>query len=183
MAPQPAVPGGVCGAVVGVRRRLGEHCAARPGGAAAQVGPPTPAVCQPLPPARGVSRHAAVQGCPAGGHSASHLRNNRRLRRLHPPMGLGPGAEGKDVLRFVFDLDIPLVAGRVPFHRCAPTNADAAPWKAHTTSNAFRAACSSGRNGCCPRFCCCAQPTRLSLAGPCLSLSSAAAAPPSRRAC
>jgi hypothetical protein len=33
-------------------------------------------------------------------------------------MGLGPGAEGKDVLRFVFDLDIPLVQGRVPFHRC-----------------------------------------------------------------
>jgi hypothetical protein len=38
--------------------------------------------------------------------------------RLHPPMGLGPGAEGKDVLRFVFDLDIPLMQGRVPFHRC-----------------------------------------------------------------
>lgn len=37
--------------------------------------------------------------------------------RLQPPLGLGPGAEGKDVLRFVFDLDIPLVQGRVPFHR------------------------------------------------------------------
>lgn len=40
------------------------------------------------------------------------------LLRLIPPLGLGPGAEGKDVLRFVFDLDIPLIAGRVPFHRC-----------------------------------------------------------------
>jgi hypothetical protein len=39
------------------------------------------------------------------------------LLRLQPPLGLGPGAEGKDVLRFVFDLDIPLMAGRVPFHR------------------------------------------------------------------
>ncbi|KAI8464917.1 MAG: Ion transport protein-domain-containing protein [Monoraphidium minutum] len=39
------------------------------------------------------------------------------LLRLPPPLGLGPGAEGKDVLRFVFDLDIPLVQGRVPFHR------------------------------------------------------------------
>jgi len=41
------------------------------------------------------------------------------LLRLQPPLGLGPSAEGKDVLRFVFDLDIPLVASRVPFHRTA----------------------------------------------------------------
>ncbi len=39
------------------------------------------------------------------------------LLRLEPPMGLGGGQDGKAVLRFVFDLDIPLVAGRVPFHR------------------------------------------------------------------
>ncbi len=39
------------------------------------------------------------------------------LLRLEPPMGLGPGQDGKAVLRFVFNLDIPLVAGRVPFHR------------------------------------------------------------------
>lgn len=43
----------------------------------------------------------------------------QKQHRLHPPLGLGPGAEGRDVLRFVFDLDIPLVAGRVPFHRTA----------------------------------------------------------------
>ena len=32
-------------------------------------------------------------------------------------MGLGRMATGRDVLRFVFNLDIPLVNGRVPFHR------------------------------------------------------------------
>lgn len=37
--------------------------------------------------------------------------------RLRPPLGLGAGASSKDVLRFVFDLDIPLMNGRVPFHR------------------------------------------------------------------
>jgi hypothetical protein len=41
------------------------------------------------------------------------------LPRLSPPLGLGPQADGKDVLRFVFDLDIPLQQGRVPFHRAA----------------------------------------------------------------
>ena len=41
------------------------------------------------------------------------------LLRLAPPMGLGPGKDGRAVLRFVFDLDIPLVNGRVPFHRTA----------------------------------------------------------------
>jgi hypothetical protein len=39
--------------------------------------------------------------------------------RLSPPLGLGPGASSTDVLRFVFDLDIPLLAGRVPFQRTA----------------------------------------------------------------
>ncbi|WIA07983.1 hypothetical protein OEZ85_007455 [Tetradesmus obliquus] len=41
------------------------------------------------------------------------------LLRLSPPLGLGPGASSTDVLRFVFDLDIPLLAGRVPFQRTA----------------------------------------------------------------
>ncbi|KAK9823801.1 hypothetical protein WJX72_005586 [[Myrmecia] bisecta] len=39
------------------------------------------------------------------------------ILRLSPPLGLGPHADGKDVLRFVYDLEIPLVNGRVPFHR------------------------------------------------------------------
>jgi hypothetical protein len=38
---------------------------------------------------------------------------------LDPPLGLGPGANAKDVLRFVYDLDIPLIEGRVPFHKTA----------------------------------------------------------------
>ncbi|KAF8072369.1 NaCP60E [Scenedesmus sp. PABB004] len=41
------------------------------------------------------------------------------LLRLSPPLGLGPGASSSDVLRFVFDLDIPLLGGRVPFQRTA----------------------------------------------------------------
>lgn len=41
------------------------------------------------------------------------------LCRLQPPLGLGSRADGRDVLRFVFDLDIPLVMGRVPFHKTA----------------------------------------------------------------
>jgi hypothetical protein len=41
------------------------------------------------------------------------------LCRLPPPLGLGSRADGRDVLRFVFDLDIPLVMGRVPFHKTA----------------------------------------------------------------
>jgi hypothetical protein len=39
--------------------------------------------------------------------------------RLSPPLGLGASASSTDVLRFVFDLDIPLLNGRVPFHRTA----------------------------------------------------------------
>lgn len=39
--------------------------------------------------------------------------------RLSPPLGLGRGASSTDVLRFVFDLDIPLLNGRVPFQRTA----------------------------------------------------------------
>ena len=39
------------------------------------------------------------------------------LIRTDPPLGLGRMATGRDVLRFVFNLDIPLVNGRVPFHR------------------------------------------------------------------
>ena len=54
------------------------------------------------------ARHA---GC------GRQLTDPGRPCRLQPPMGLGPTAEGKDVLRFVFDLDIPLVNARVPFHR------------------------------------------------------------------
>eukprot|EP00955_Chlamydomonas_euryale_P052906 355308-Chlamydomonas_euryale.AAC.5 len=41
------------------------------------------------------------------------------LLELDPPLGLGPDASSKDVLRFVYDLDIPLVNGRVPFHKTA----------------------------------------------------------------
>ncbi|KXZ47565.1 hypothetical protein GPECTOR_34g724 [Gonium pectorale] len=41
------------------------------------------------------------------------------LLRLDPPLGLGPYADNKDVLRFVYDLDIPLVNARVPFHKTA----------------------------------------------------------------
>lgn len=41
------------------------------------------------------------------------------LIRLPPPLGLGHYAENNDVLKFVYDLDIPLVDGRVPFHRTA----------------------------------------------------------------
>lgn len=41
------------------------------------------------------------------------------LLRLEPPLGLGPYTENKDVLRFVYDLDIPLVDGRVPFRKTA----------------------------------------------------------------
>ncbi|KAG2448926.1 hypothetical protein HYH02_006274 [Chlamydomonas schloesseri] len=41
------------------------------------------------------------------------------LLKLDPPLGLGPYADNKDVLRFVYDLDIPLVNGRVPFHKTA----------------------------------------------------------------
>jgi len=41
------------------------------------------------------------------------------LCRLSPPLGLGPTASSTDVLRFVFDLDIPLINGRVPFQRTA----------------------------------------------------------------
>ncbi|KXZ54859.1 hypothetical protein GPECTOR_4g931 [Gonium pectorale] len=41
------------------------------------------------------------------------------LLRLDPPLGLGPHAHNKEVLRFVYDLDIPLVDGRVPFHKTA----------------------------------------------------------------
>ncbi|PRW21007.1 voltage-gated ion channel superfamily [Chlorella sorokiniana] len=42
------------------------------------------------------------------------------LRRLPPPMGLGPRATESDVMRFVFSLDIPLNdRGLVPFHRTA----------------------------------------------------------------
>ena len=39
------------------------------------------------------------------------------LIRTDPPLGLGRMATGRDVLKFVFNLDIPLVNGRVPFHR------------------------------------------------------------------
>lgn len=39
------------------------------------------------------------------------------LLKLEPPLGLGSLADNKDVLRFVYDLDIPLVNGRVPFHK------------------------------------------------------------------
>lgn len=39
------------------------------------------------------------------------------LTRTDPPLGLGRTATGRDVLKFVFNLDIPLVNGRVPFHR------------------------------------------------------------------
>lgn len=39
------------------------------------------------------------------------------LIRTDPPLGLGRTATGRDVLKFVFNLDIPLVNGRVPFHR------------------------------------------------------------------
>ncbi|GIL55074.1 hypothetical protein Vafri_10591, partial [Volvox africanus] len=41
------------------------------------------------------------------------------LLRLDPPLGLGPYADNKEVLKFVYDLDIPLVGGRVPFHKTA----------------------------------------------------------------
>lgn len=41
------------------------------------------------------------------------------LLKLDPPLGLGTYADNKDVLRFVYDLDIPLVSGRVPFHKTA----------------------------------------------------------------
>ncbi|GIM03601.1 hypothetical protein Vretimale_8332, partial [Volvox reticuliferus] len=41
------------------------------------------------------------------------------LLRLDPPLGLGPYADNKEVLKFVYDLDIPLVSGRVPFHKTA----------------------------------------------------------------
>ncbi|GAB4819675.1 hypothetical protein N2152v2_006721 [Parachlorella kessleri] len=41
------------------------------------------------------------------------------LMRLKPPMGLGNKANGTDVVRFVFALDIPLVDGKVPFYRTA----------------------------------------------------------------
>eukprot|EP00198_Chlamydomonas_reinhardtii_P001158 XP_001690493.1 voltage-gated Ca2+ channel, alpha subunit [Chlamydomonas reinhardtii] len=41
------------------------------------------------------------------------------LLKLDPPLGLGAYADNKDVLRFVYDLDIPLVNGRVPFHKTA----------------------------------------------------------------
>ena len=41
------------------------------------------------------------------------------LVRLPPPLGLGPYADSNDVLRFVYDLDIPVIDGRVPFHRTA----------------------------------------------------------------
>lgn len=39
------------------------------------------------------------------------------LIKLPPPLGLGHYADNNDVLKFVYDLDIPLVDGRVPFHR------------------------------------------------------------------
>lgn len=39
------------------------------------------------------------------------------LTRLPPPLGLGPYADSNDVLRFVYELDIPIIDGRVPFHR------------------------------------------------------------------
>lgn len=39
------------------------------------------------------------------------------LIKTDPPLGLGRTATGRDVLKFVFNLDIPLVNGRVPFHR------------------------------------------------------------------
>lgn len=39
------------------------------------------------------------------------------VRRLQPPLGLGPGATSMSVLQFVYALDIPLINGRVPFHR------------------------------------------------------------------
>lgn len=39
------------------------------------------------------------------------------LIRTDPPLGLGRMATGRDVLKFVFNLDIPLVNGRVSFHR------------------------------------------------------------------
>lgn len=40
------------------------------------------------------------------------------LRRLPPPMGLGPKATESDIMRFVFGLNIPLDSrGFVPFHR------------------------------------------------------------------
>eukprot|EP00798_Chlamydomonas_sp_ICE-L_P015920 gene15920-22054_t len=41
------------------------------------------------------------------------------LLKLEPPLGLGIFADSKDVLRFVYDLDIPLVKGKVPFHKTA----------------------------------------------------------------
>lgn len=37
------------------------------------------------------------------------------LVQLPPPLGLGPLASTSDVLKFVYDLEIPLVVGRVPF--------------------------------------------------------------------
>jgi hypothetical protein len=51
------------------------------------------------------------------GLGPQQLPNRPLPSRIPPPLGLGPRADGKDVLRFVFDLDIPLVQGRVPFHR------------------------------------------------------------------
>lgn len=45
--------------------------------------------------------------------------NALRVCRLSPPLGLGASASSTDVLRFVFDLDIPLLGGRVPFQRTA----------------------------------------------------------------
>lgn len=39
------------------------------------------------------------------------------LTRTDPPLGLGRTATGRDVLKFVFNLDIPVVNGRVPFRR------------------------------------------------------------------
>jgi len=38
--------------------------------------------------------------------------------RLKPPMGLGAKANGTDVVRFVFALDIPLVDGKVGTKSC-----------------------------------------------------------------
>lgn len=41
------------------------------------------------------------------------------LVRLPPPLGLGPYADSNDVLRFVYELDIPIIDGKVPFYRTA----------------------------------------------------------------
>lgn len=45
--------------------------------------------------------------------------SSQHTHRLSPPLGLGSSASSTDVLRFVFDLDIPLLNGRVPFQRTA----------------------------------------------------------------